>query len=114
MMFFSHEPIMERFKRLDTRLDEPMTAADLQKTEDCLVAITFRFSERVMLMRWGWKVIWKDHKPEVYRGFWTLDNSPSPVFDWYTYGTDWQVYRVNMPQDVSRIATKVPKVGEIS
>lgn len=83
-------------------LGEPLTACDLQNTEDCLVVLTFRDKPEMILCRWGWKR--KSGEHASYQGFWTLDNSNLPVFPWNTYGTNWQAYKVYLPRDIRDIA----------
>lgn len=108
MYFFSHEPIMQRFVKVNECLTKPMTVADLQKTPDCLVAITYRYNpNRVSVYRWGLKPYWEqDGTITVHQGFWPLDGTQAPNYPWNTYGTDWQCYRIDLPQDASRIAIK--------
>lgn len=83
-------------------LGDPLTARDLQDTEDTLACLVFRRKSDTVLCRWGWRR--EPGKRASYQGFWTLDGSQLPSLPWNTYGTDWQAYRINLPRDIRDIA----------
>lgn len=102
-MLLDNKLFRQRFTRLDKALGEPLTVTDLQRSGEMVVAVSFRFERVTTLMRWGWK---RFQDGEV-RWFWPLiPGSVIPPNNWNTYGTNWQAYEIDLPEDVMDIAVR--------
>lgn len=102
-MLFYNKLFGQRFTPLDKALGEPLTVTDLQRSGEMIVAVSFRLEKVTTLMRWGWRrfrnyeVLW----------FWPLNpGTLVPPNNWNAYGTNWQAYRVDLPDDISDIAIR--------
>ncbi len=96
----------QRFTRLDKDLGEPLTVTDLQQSGEMVVAVAFRHERVTTLMRWGYK---RFRNGDI-RWFWPLiPGSLIPPNHWDTYGTNWQAYEIDLPENVTDIAVRFGK-----
>jgi len=96
----------QRFTRLDKALGEPLTVTDLQQSGEMVVAVAFRHERVTTLMRWGYKRF----RDGDIRWFWPLiPGSLIPPNHWDTYGTNWQAYEIDLPENVTDIAVRCGK-----
>ncbi len=87
-----------RFIQLDEVLGKPLTIIDLIHSGEMVVAVAFRRERTITLMRWGWKRLSNYDS----RWFWPLTrHGVIPPNDWNTYGTNWQAYKIDLPDDIS-------------
>ena len=60
--------------------------------------VRLRRERTITLMRWGWKRLSNYDS----RWFWPLTrHGVIPPNDWNTYGTNWQAYKIDLPDDIS-------------
>lgn len=92
-----------RFIQLDEVLGKPLTVIDLIHSGEMVVAVAFRRERTITLMRWGYKRF----RDGDIRWFWPLiPGSVIPPNNWDTYGTNWQAYEIDLPEDVRDIAVR--------